>query len=234
MLRSGTTLIYRSERGHEGVTEPKDDADELDEETSDEDTSEDEADADDEETPDDAEQPDDWKARYAEQQKVLSRQGAELAIWRRGDAPEGRDRAAAEPEGGDEADDSGYVATLEADSWRAAEATYGEGAIDAYTAAYEIFERAQTPADYIAAFEAYHEIRSNGGTPEDAAAGAAGEGKKRTRAEATQPRVDLNQSDAGPDLNADKAVAEARKSGDLKGFVAASVRAMGFGGETRR
>lgn len=218
------------------MTEPKDDADDLEQEPLDEDTPDDEG-ADDEDTPDDAEQPNtDWEARYKEQAKAHGRQEAELAIWRRGEQPEGRGRDAAEPdEGDDEPDDSGYVAVLEADSWRAAEALYGEGAVEAYTAAYEIFERAQTPADYIAAFEAYHDIRANGGSPADAAAGASGaQPARRSRAEAVQPRVDLNQSDAGPDLNDDKKVAEARKSGDLGQFIHAATSAMGFGPKTRR
>ena len=218
------------------MTDPKDNADDQTDENLDDEETLDEADAEDEETPDDAEQPTTESARLKEAQALIARQGAELGIWRRGETPttaRGRAAAAAPDEGGDEADDDGYVAVLEADSWRAAEATYGEGAVEAYTAAYEIFERAQTPADYIAAFEAYHDIRSNGGSPADAAAAAGGAQPKRTRAEATQPRVDLNQSDAGPDLNADKNVAEARKSGDLAKFVSAATRAMGFGGGTR-
>lgn len=216
------------------MTDPKDDADDLEQDPLDEDTP-DQDDAGDQDTPADAEQPTDWEARYKEQQKVLARQGQELGVWRRGETPTGRGREAApEPDEGDGGgDDNDYVAVLEADSWRAAEALYGEGAVAAYSAAYEIFERAQTPADYIAAFEAYHDIRSKGGSPEDAAAAAAGEQPvRRTRSEAVQPRVDLNRSDAGPDLN-DKGVEEARKSGDLGKFVSAATRAMGFGGGTR-
>lgn len=215
------------------MTDPKDGADDQDEDLEDEDTPDEDA-ADEQDTPDDAEQPTDWEARYKESQKVLARQGQELGVWRRGETPPDRDHAAAaEPEAGDEApDDSEYRAALEQDSWRAAEALYGETAVQAYTAAYDIFERAQTPADYIAAFEAYHDIRSKGGSPEDAAEGAAG--TKRSRADAVQPRVDLNRSDAGPDLNDDKDVAEARKSGDLGRFVRATNRAFGLGGETRK
>jgi hypothetical protein len=226
-------LTYRSQKeGHEGVTDPK--TDEADEQDPDEDNPDDEADEQ-QDTPEQPEQPNDekvdYEARYKELQKSASRQGAELAIWRRGETPKGaRSEAAAEEpdEGaGDDTADDGYLASLEQDSWRAAEALYGETAVEAYTAAYSIFERAQTPADYIAAFEAYHEIRSKGGTPEDAAA-AAGNGTKRTRAEAVQPRVDANRSDAGPDLTDDKAVEEARKGTDLGKFVHAATRAMGF------
>lgn len=219
------------------MTDPKDDADDLDQEPLDEDTP-DPDDADGQDTPEDAAQPTDWEARYKEQQKVLARQGQELGVWRRGEKPATSRRSEAAPkpaEGDDEADDDGYVAVLEADSWRAAEALYGEGAVEAYSAAYEIFERAQTPADYIAAFEAYHDLRSNGGSAADAAAAAAAAGEqpaRRSRSEAVQPRVDLNRSDAGPDLN-DKSVEEARKSGDLGKFVSAATRAMGFGGGTR-
>ena len=219
------------------MTDPKDDAADQDDENLDDEDTLDEGDAEDQDTPDDAEQPNtDWEARYKEQAKLHARQDAELGIWRRGETPTGRGRqaAAAPDEGDEEGDDSDYVAGLEQDSWRAAEAIYGAAAVEAYNAAFELFERAQTPADYIAAFEAYSDIRSKGGSTEDAAAAAAGDGKtKRSRADAVQPRVDLNRSDAGPDLN-DKNVEEARKSGSLEQFVGAATRAMGFsGGKTR-
>jgi hypothetical protein len=218
-------------------TDPADGAVDQDENL-DEDTLDDD-DAAEQDTPDDAEQPDtDWEARYKESEKLRARQGQELGVWRRGGTPaadRGRKPAAGESTA-DDADaegDNEYATALESDSWRAAEAIYGAEAIDAYDAAFDIFERAQTPADYIAAFEAYHEIRSGGGTQEDAADAAADATTKRSRSAAVQPRVDLNRSDAGPDLN-DKDVEEARKSGDLGKFVSAATRRMGFGGETRQ
>jgi hypothetical protein len=234
MLRGGQMLSYRSQKeGHEGVTDPKDL--DVDDQDPDEDNPDDEGDEE-QDNPDEPEQPDgeiDYQALYTEAQKAISKQGAELGIWRRGDQPRGSRQQAPEPDEGDDGSDDGYLESLEQDSWGVAEARYGEVAVEAYTAAYAIFERAQTPADYIAAFEAYHEIRSQGGTPADAAA-AAGAGTKRTRAEVVQPRVDPNRSDAGPDRTSTKELEEARKSGNLESFVKAATTRMGFGGESRR
>jgi hypothetical protein len=216
------------------VTDPKDP--DVDDQDPDEDNPDDEGDEA-QENPEQPEQPnepvDDTAKQLAEAQKLIAKQGRELGQWRKGQTPRGQPAAAAAPPEsdagqGDEGDDEGYLDSLEQDSWRAAEALYGESAIEAYSAAYPLYERAQTPADYIAAFEAYHEVRSQGGTPADAAA-AAGNGTRRTRAEAVQPRVDANRSDAGPD-QIDKAVEEARKGTDLGAFVHAATQAMGFGG----
>lgn len=217
------------------MTEPRDDA--ADDQDPEADTPDDVDEPDETETPDQPEQPDtDWETRYKEQQKLLDRQGAELGIYRRGGTPTQRGgRREAEPaddgepdDAGDDDGEDGFVQSLSAESWELAEARYGPEAVGAYGAAYRILERAQTPADFIAAFEAYHNVRSQGGTAEDAAAAASGSGTRRSRAQAVQPKVDPNRSDAGPDLT-DKDVEEARKSNDLGTFVHAATRRMGFG-----
>ena len=201
----------------------------------DEDPSEETPDSDDaeqaKETPE-SEQPIDWEARYKEAQKAISRQGAELKILRRGEVESDE---ADDEEYEDEADDaepaqpqSRGAAQLERDSWELAEQRYGPEAIEAYASASRIINRASTPADFVAAFEAYHEIRSNGGSKEEATAAATGT-QKQSRAKAVEPRVDLNRSDAGPDLNdLESQFAGAKAKGDLKGFVHAATTALGF------
>jgi len=187
-----------------------------------------------EDTPKQPAQPEDWEARYKEAQKALSRQGAELAILRRGDdaeADEGDEDDDEEPD-----EDSGEPASRQPeenltqfarDSWELAEARYGPEATAAYEAAWRVLNRATTPADYIAAFEAYHEIRSGGSKKE--ATAAAKDSKKPSRKEALEPRVDLNRSDASPDLDdLEHQFAEATAKSDLGKFVAATTRALGF------
>jgi len=167
----------------------------------------------------------DWEARYKEAQKLISRQGTELSLLRRGDD----DETSAEEAEDDDAEDSApepYLRRLESQSWSLAESTYGEEAIDAYEAAYRVLAKAETPADYIAAFEAYHEIRS-GKAP---AAPAAATDGKRSRQDAVQPRVDTNR-DGSPD--SDDKLAEARKSGSLGSFASAASAALGFGPSKR-
>jgi hypothetical protein len=116
------------------------------------------------------------------------------------------------------------LSALEADSWTLAEQVYGGDAIEAYRAAADLLERAVTPADYLAAFEAYHSIRSGEG---EAAAPTSG---KPSRAEATTPRVDANRSDLGPDLqDAQEKLSEARKGKSLANFTNAATAALGFG-----
>lgn len=173
----------------------------------------------------------DWETRYKEAQKVISRQGTELSLLRRGDSDEDEsDEDAADEDDSDEAGDGApdpYLRRLESQSWSLAEAQYGEEAVGAYEAAYRILDRAETPADYIAAFEAYHEIRS-GKTP--AVDEKPTDGKKRTRQDSVQPRVDTNR-DGSPD--SDDKLAEARKSGSLGDFTSAAAARLGFGSSKR-
>lgn len=170
----------------------------------------------------------DWEAKYKEAQQAISRQGAELAAYRRGEYDE------SDEDEEDEAESEGsettgtrdvYLDTLESQSWTLVERTYGQESIDAYRAAYRIWSKAQTPMDHVAAFEAYHEIRS--GKKGDIAAGeqpGAAPGQQ-TRQQAVEPRVDTNRSDS-PD--SEKELAEAVKSGKLEDFVKVATRRMGF------
>jgi hypothetical protein len=100
---------------------------------------------------------------------------------------------------------------------------YGGDAIEAYRAAADLLERAVTPADYLAAFEAYHSIRSGEGAAPDATS------DKPTRAAATTPRVDANRSDLGPDPDLQEKLSEARKGKSLADFTNAATAALGFG-----
>lgn len=162
----------------------------------------------------------DQDARYAEAQKTITRQAQELALYRKGEQ--------AAPDPGEQnvaAGNDAYQAGLEADSWALAEQVYGTEAIAAYTAAAQLIEKATTPADHLAAFEAYHSIRS--GESEAPAEGAAA---MPTRGQALTPKVDANRSDLGPDLQeADEKLAEARKGNSLVDFAAAATQRMGFG-----
>jgi hypothetical protein len=175
----------------------------------------------------------DWETRYQEAQQLIARQGHELGLYRAGQAPED-DGAEGEPDEGYEPQtpqgEDPYVSRLEGESWSLAESLYGTEAVVAYTAANRILARAETPADFLAAFEAYYEVRSGGGTPADAVAAAA-PAAGRTRADAVQPRVDANRSDAGPDPSEVAKLEEARKQGNLAAFTGAATRLLGFGGK---
>lgn len=176
-----------------------------------------------------ADQPDgsiDWEARYKEAQKTISRQGRELSAYRSGESDESDEDEPDEPD--DEPDDEADAApasAYEQDSWKLAEALYGEDAIAAYEAASALARKASTPADWVAAFEAYHEIRAGGGKQKKGAAKDAADGRQ-SRDKALEPRVDPNRSD-GPDLT--DTFEEARKSGSLEKFTAAAAAQLGFG-----
>lgn len=181
------------------------------------DPSEDTPEPDDEDGAEDVVQPEPDQARLKEAQATITRQAQELALFRKGQAP--ASESDVETGGSDP-----YTARLEAESWTLAEQVYGAGAIEAYRAAYRISEQAVTPTDHLAAFEAYHAMRSG-----DAPAPAAVSGKP-SRAEATTPRVDANRSDLGPDLqDAETKLSEARKGTSLADFAAAATARMGYG-----
>lgn len=214
------------------MTEP-DAAADAGEEPQDEDTPEGESDEQATETPQ-ASAAVDWEARYKELEKVHGRQAHELGILRRGepaeepDDDEDDDEAEAAPEPPSREGPDRYVSRLESESWEFARQQYGDEAVDAYTAAYRVLRRAETPADHIAAFEAYHDVRSKGGTSAEAA-DAATTTKKPTRQQAVEPQVDLNRSDASPDLDdLEHQFAEATAKGDLGSFVRATTKALGF------
>jgi hypothetical protein len=157
-------------------------------------------------------------ARLAEAQATITRQAQELALFR-GKAQ--ADEPVAEPA---TAPSNDFLARATQDSWALAERLHGTGAIDAYRVAYRLYEAAATPADFVTAFEAYHELRS--GKAVETAKGS----DKPSRSAATAPKVDANRSDLGPDLaNADEKLSEARKGNSLDKFAAAAAARMGFG-----
>jgi hypothetical protein len=165
----------------------------------------------------DAQPEPDQSSRLTEAQATITRQAQELALFRK-QAAAGASEPDAEAAGSDP-----YQARLEAESWTLAEQVYGADAIEAYRAASDLIEQAVTPADYMAAFEAYHAIRSGEG-PAPATSG------RPSRAEATAPRVDTNRSDLGPDLqDAETKLSEARKGKSLADFTNAATARMGFG-----
>jgi hypothetical protein len=153
--------------------------------------------------------------RLAEKDALISRQAQELALFRRQAAA--ADEAPSEAAGSDPS-----LTALEADSWTLAEQVYGGDAIEAYRTAADLLEKAVTPADYMAAFEAYHQIRTEGPAAEPAS-------DKPTRAQATAPKVDANRSDLGPDPDIEQKLSEARKGKSLVDFANAATQAMGFG-----
>jgi hypothetical protein len=209
-------------------------ADEQDPET---DTPEGEAQEPTEDTPQPEQQVEDFEARYKEAQKVIARQGHELGLLRAGETPPPDEEAEEPDEGTEVGEPSGanpaYVERLEKQSLELAASLYGQEAIAAYDSVHPILTRAVTMADYMAGLEAYHELRSKGATPKEAAAAKA-KGGAPTRDEALKPRVDANRSDAGPDPSVVAQLEEARKKGGPESFakfVHAATRQLGFGSE---
>lgn len=174
-----------------------------------------------EDTAEDDDQPgSDQATQLADAQRLIAQQNQELNLLRGKAADEGD-----EPDEPASSDD--FLARATQDSWALAETIHGAEAMDAYRVAYRLYERAQTPADFVTAFEAYHLVR-NGKLPAPDKGGQGAVGK--TRADATKPRVDANRSDPGSDLaNAEAQIAEAKKSGSLDRFASAAAAAMGFG-----
>lgn len=186
-----------------------DDQDPLDDEL---DPTEDTPDSENEDT-DAADEPDpsDPEERQKEAQRTITRLSQENA----------RLKELAEASDDDDEDDEAsdpQTAKFEQESWALAETLYGEAAIDAYGAAYRLLRNATTPADHVAAFEAYHEART-------------GKGKSAPKAAATDDALEPKDTDLGPDLQkADKKLTEARKGGKLEDFASAAAARMGFGG----
>jgi hypothetical protein len=197
---------------------PDDDQTPLDPET---DPDEDTPDAEGEEPEADDQPGSDPEARLAEKDAYIAQLQQELSLHR-GKAQEPEDEAADEGE----ASSNDLLVRATQDSWALAERLHGGEAIEAYRVAHRLIERAATPADFVTAFEAYHDIRSGKIATKPEGKGAA---QGKTRAEALQPRVDANRSDPGSDPNADEKLSEAKKAGSLDKFTAAAAAMMGFG-----
>jgi hypothetical protein len=185
------------------------------------------ADGDQDTAPDTQGSTDDWEHRYkqlqgrasrAERERDLLRQQLEAASDEDVDDEEAdEDDAPEEPEQRAQGADR-----LARDSWALAEQVYGESAIEAYSAAYRLLDRAVTPADHVAAFEAYHERRLKGASPAAAAAPAQG-------GQPAQPRIESNRPDAGPDLtDIDRRAEAARASGDSRGWLQTQLEKVGI------
>lgn len=169
----------------------------------------------------------DAESRLLEAQQTITRQAQELALYR------GRVQASEPVDDGDESSDgqNDFLTRATQDSWALAERIHGEEAIGAYRVAFDLIERATTPADYVTAFEAYHQVRL--GKNSDGSEPAQGSGKPN-RSAALAPKVDANRSEPGPDLqDADKKLSEARKGKDLGAFANAAAARLGFGPASR-
>jgi hypothetical protein len=159
----------------------------------------------------------DWETRYKQEQIHISRQAAEIKTLKAQLAePAEVDDDDDEPDEPEEPDGS---ARLERDSWRLAEKEYGRASITAYTKAARLLDRASTPSDYVAAFEAYHAARLEYELKRFAkeAEGAAPE-------RPTQPPIESNRPDVGPRNNLDREAEAALAKGDSRGFLLAQVR----------
>jgi Skp family chaperone for outer membrane proteins len=165
-------------------------------------------------------QPMDWESRYKASQAELTRKSQALIA-----KDQELDELRISGEGDEEGDDTPRVRKsnrqseavaamqerLEEAEWTIARAIYDEPTIDAYATAATLLEKADTAADHVAAFEAYHQARLGGATPAVAASAPAGAPPPA----AVQPRVDSNRSDAPvlPDVEAQ--LREATEKHDL-------------------
>jgi hypothetical protein len=158
----------------------------------------------------------DWEKRYKELQSHTARQIDTLRRQVEVSSPDDDEPA---PDPVETPEPQGQPsARLTRDSWQLAESIYGGEAIDAYGRAATLLERAQTPADYVAAFEAYHQRRLEGAAPKQAAAQAPAQGEPQ------QPRVESNRSDTSPRNELDQEAEAALAKGDSRGFFLAQLR----------
>lgn len=175
-------------------------------------------------------QPMDWESRYKASQAELTRKSQALIAK---DQELAGLRATG---GGDEEGDDDQPARvrkpnrqseavvamqqrLEEAEWTIARAIYDEPTIDAYATAATLLERADTAADHVAAFEAYHQARLGGATPAAATAAPASSGAPPPAA--VQPRVDSNRSDAPVLPDVDAQLREAKEKHDLQAGIRA-------------
>jgi hypothetical protein len=159
----------------------------------------------------------DWETRYKQLQALKDRQLAEAnrKLAELQSAPDEDD-----DEGTDEQEEPAPNAgaeRLERDSWRLAEKEYGRSAINAYGKAARLLDRASTPSDYVAAFEAYYTARLDSETKEYAK-------QAKAAPEDAQPPTESNRPDVSPrnDLNQEAEAAFAK--GDSRGFLLAQIR----------
>ena len=171
----------------------------------------------------------DWEARYkALQPEVTRNQQARAAAERERDALKAAQTRVDDEEvpipaqparRTPEASEDWQRRALEAE-WQIARSVHGEDVIAAYGPAAELLKSAATPADYVNAFETYHQARSKGMTHQQAVAQAA---------PPPEPVVDTNRSDGPLLTELDQKVREAASAKDLTGWIAAKLRAAGQG-----
>ncbi len=168
----------------------------------------------------------DWEKKYREAQKVISKQGQELGLYRQqstdeSDEDEEEDEED-EPEPQPRQRERASEDRLAGDSWVLAEQLYGAEAVTAYGKAAKLWNRAVTPADHVAAMEAYHEARLAGATPQQAAS-------PQAQGNAPQPRIESNRPDEGPNQTEIDRKAEAAKAkGDSRGWLSAQLEGLGI------
>jgi len=167
--------------------------------------------------------PVDWQSRYKAAQAELTRTKQDLASLR--NAAEVEDE-----EDDEEADEepqqrrrgrgsSALAAQLEAEraaravaEWTIAESIHGEEVIEDYNVAAEMLNAASTPADYVAAFLAFHERMKAREAPSPAPRAPVA-----AREQAVEPRVDSNRVDLLPNEVEIEEAMRHRKGADLVG-----------------
>lgn len=162
--------------------------------------------------------PTDWENRYKAAQAELTKQqmaraAAERALeaLRAEPAPEDDEApTAARPARRTSESNQEWQKRALAAEWQIASSVYGPEVIEAYNAAQDLVARATTPADYVTAFEAFHQARSKV-TPQAPAPAAL--------TPVAAPVVDSNRSDTPASTERDQAVREAVEKKDLLGGI---------------
>jgi len=168
----------------------------------------------------------DWETRYKAAQAELTRQQqARAAAERERDALK---FSQAEPDDDSDAPTPARPARRNSEAavewqkralaaeWQNARSVFGEEIIADYARSAELLGSAATPADYVNAFEVYHQARSKGMTHQQAVAEAA--------PPPPSPVVDSNRSDGPLLAEVDQKLREAKAANDLMGWIAAKYR----------
>jgi len=100
--------------------------------------------------------------------------------------------------------------------WQIARSVFGNEVVDTYEVSAGLLGSAATPADYVNAFETYHQARSKGMTHQQAVAEVA--------PPPASPVVDSNRSDGPLLTEVDQKLREAAATNDLTGWIAAKLR----------
>ncbi len=167
--------------------------------------------------------PVDWQARYKAAQAELTRTKQEYASLRKAaeaevyeDEDEEQDEEPVQPR----KRGRNITAELEAErarresaEWTVAESVFGGEVIEAYNLAADMLNAADTAADYVSAFEVYHQKRLAGMQPEQAAPSAPA---APAREQAVAPRVDSNRTDLLP---TELEIEEATRAHDSAGYI---------------